>query len=148
MIDPISSVSVGSSAAIPTNVDAEQLSQATKTNGSSETSVRAVDLDPVNLSNPMNEGSVGNMMGSIHKTLDGYSSYDSARIEPSAVDSIKSEMQPDFQSAQLDGSSSNKSTETSMQMLENAFGRASFVAMVSQVVTGVGGAVKMLTRQS
>ncbi len=68
-------------------------------------------------------------------------------IEPkSLVDEIKSDMVPDFQAG--DKLEKNGNFDEVIGVVTKSFNHATFVAMVTQVASGVSSSVKLLVRQS
>jgi len=145
MIDPVTSVSASAGGVSVSPPSAEQINQSLNQGGTIESSVKAVDLSPSNLANPMNEGSVGSVMSGIYDNVGKYDGVGDSNVKVDLVDSLKADMTPEFQATETNKKSS---ADNSIELMEKVFEKSAFVSMVTQVVSGVGSSVKMLVRQS
>ena len=112
------------------------------------TQTRAIDLISNEAMNPMNNGAFGNMMGNVHDVISrGQLNREELALNAQEVniDKLKSEMIPAYE-LKNSAITTNSSNEA-IQSMAKTFDHAMFVAMVTQVASGVSNSLRMLVRQ-
>ena len=142
-------IAQNSSTNVSANIETNNINQ---TGGSTQiinSHVKASDLFSTEPMNPMNSGASAEMMSNVYKVI-SKSEVDRSQISSldnkADVEKIKQEMTPSYEIST--DMKVRDNANDSIVAMSKTFDHAMFVAMVTQVASGVSNSLRMLIRQS
>ena len=162
-MDPISAVTLAQSTATPSATQAAQVAQAQGANaldaprGAAGTGATVEASDIARAARPEGGsigGAAGRMLGNVHSTVERLSS-EIATVEtaaPSPSEAAKKALTPASGDLAPGGpapvTTDITGPDSNLALLNKSFDHAMFMAMVNQVISGVGDSSRTLVRQS